>query len=393
MSMKSILVLLVGLRFKGSLPVSSEVSRTLSPLLIVLVLSTQAMLGTLMNISSEASDQVSTGWLSQGTAAATINWILKDGLGQTGGIALITLLGSRLDSQARFLRFHATILFLIGSMLEFSIPIACNAFDYSNSSVFLILASAANVLKNVSWMVNSATRAHFMKNFALRGNLGDLTGKAASQMTLASLIGTGLGLLAIKGESFGNSFWIPAVWCLSAVIGVLATHRSCKSAISRQLNPQRIFRIIETLQRSRPTTDTIVSKHLARYVWTPEIVAEREKFIWPQLKTKAMHLNEPLNILSQGHFDWIVPVDQLESKKFCLAKHDTSFYLWTLESATNSDKLNGVILATLNQNNLEAAPEIVIEALSKQGWDVEHFSCKELDDKLGWLQLQQNKED
>ena len=156
------------------------------------------MLGTLMNISGNDSD---AGWLSNGTAAATINWILKDGLGQAGGIALVSLLGNRLDNQARFLRFHSTVLFLIGSLLEFSIPFVCNSSIASDpSSAFLIFASAANILKNVSWMVVSATRAHFMNNFALKDNLGDLTGKAASQMTLASLIGAGLGLAVLKGQ-------------------------------------------------------------------------------------------------------------------------------------------------------------------------------------------------
>lgn len=342
-----------------------------------------------MNISSEASV------VSQGAAAATINWILKDGLGQAGGIALITLLGSRLDSQARFLRFHATILFLIGSLLEFSIPFACSSLNYSSSSVFLLLASAANVLKNVSWMVNSATRAHFMKHFALRGNLGDLTGKAASQMTLASLVGTGLGLLAIKGQ-FMVSGLIPVIWSLSAVLGIFSTHRSCKSALSRQLNPQRIFEIIETLQRNKPAES--VKNVVSRYIWTPEIVAEREKFIWLKGSQTHLHLleiNAPLSILSSSdRFEWIVPMDQLESKKYCLAKQGNSLYLWTLENASNSDKLKGVIQAALNRSELhEIEAETVLEALRKQGWDVEHFSCKELDDKNKCLQLQSNKED
>jgi hypothetical protein len=44
--------------------------------------------------------------------------------------------------------------------------------------------------KNVSWLAISSTRAHMHKTFALRDNLGDITGKAGSQSTAGAVIGT-----------------------------------------------------------------------------------------------------------------------------------------------------------------------------------------------------------
>ena len=343
------------------------------------------MLGTLMKISASASSTESDStWLSNGTASATINWILKDGLGQAGGIALVSLLGSRLDSQARFLRFHSTIIFLIGSLLEFSIPLACTHF--TPSSTFLLLASSANILKNVSWMIVSATRAHFMKHLALRGNLGDLTGKAASQMTLASLIGTGLGLLVL-GKADSNAFWFAGTWLLNALVGIYSTHRACKVAISRQLNPQRIFKVVEIF--SKNSSDSKLNS-ISRYIWTPEIFAKRENFIWPQKsKEFSLHFNELLTEIRFEKFDWIVSMDQLEDKKFSIARNgENSFYIWTLDSSESHDKLLSIITAAIVHYNLnEIDAESVLEAFKKQGWDTEHFSCKQLDDKNRSLQL------
>lgn len=349
------------------------------------------MLGTLMNISSveHYDGEGGGGWLSKGTAAATINWILKDGLGQAGGIALVSLLGSRLDSQARFLRFHSTLLFLIGSLLEFSIPFTCNFSFLSDSHMFLLLASTANILKNVSWMVVSATRAHFMKNFALKGNLGDLTGKAASQMTLASLLGTGLGLAVLKAEGIvkGSNLLVAGCWVFSAIVGILATHKSCKFGLSRQLNPQRIFKIIETFSKNRTEIGPI-----SRYIWTPEILASRDNFVVVKAEVLAgIRLNPSLNILIENSKDlnWIIPIDQIESNQFCISTSKEGIYnIWTLETASSSEKLISIIKAALNHFKLdEIDGREMIEAFRKQGWDVVNFSCKELDDKSRSLQL------
>lgn len=349
------------------------------------------MLGTLMDISNTTmtgKDDISGGWLSSGTAAATINWILKDGLGQAGGIALVSLLGSRLDSQARFLRFHSTVIFLMGSLLEFSIPFACSELSVlSDSSMFLLLASTANILKNVSWMVVSATRAHFMKNFALKGNMGDLTGKAASQMTLASLIGTGLGLAVLKAEGIveGRNLLVAGCWALNAVVGILSTHRSCKVGLSRQLNPQRIFKIMETFSKHRSSEKDQIS----RYIWTPEILALRENFVFDgKLSEVNLSLNPPLTTIKRNS-NWIVPIDEIESRQFCLSKFDNGIYaIWTLEAARTENKLISIIKAAVDHFELEGIDEKdLLEALRRQGWDVDNFSCKELDDKSRTIQL------
>lgn len=346
------------------------------------------MLGTLMDISTttELTATQSNDNLKN-SAAATINWILKDGLGQAGGIALVSLLGSRLDCQARSLRFHSTLLFLVGSFLEFSIPFACTLLSaFPGSTVFLVMASSANVLKNVSWMLVSATRAHFMKYFALKGNLGDLTGKAASQMTCSSLIGTGLGLLVLK--CFPNA--ITCSFAIFSLIGLYSTFKSCKVALSRQLNTDRVFQLIETLSKQR--LDDTSTDQIYRYIWTPEILAERENFIWNNNGWRPKTIfNATLNT-DLPNMEWIVSMEELETKKYAIAKSHNCFYVWFLDTAGNEDKLSSIIRIALEKYNLNIEVDRVIEGLKRQGWDIEHFNCK-IKNEDGALKLIVNKEE
>lgn len=351
------------------------------------------MLGTLMDISTTTTELPASQSQSndnlKNSAAATINWILKDGLGQAGGIALVSLLGSRLDCQARSLRFHSTLLFLVGSFLEFSIPFACTPLSaFPSSTVFLMMASSANVLKNVSWMLVSATRAHFMKYFALKGNLGDLTGKAASQMTCSSLIGTGLGLLVLK--CFPNT--ITCSFAIFSLIGLYSTFKSCKVALSRQLNTDRVFQLIETLSKQR--LDDTSTDQIYRYIWTPEILAERENFIWNdgwQWKPKII-FNATLNN-DLPNMEWIVSMEELETRKYAIAKSKNCFYVWFLDTAGNEDKLSSIIRIALEKYNMNIdIQDGVIEGLRRQGWDIEHFNCK-INNEDGALKLIVNKEE
>lgn len=59
---------------------------------------------------------------------------------------------------------------------------------------FLLLASVANVGKNVGYLLSSASRNSINMRFAKRNNMGDISGKSCSQWTTSSLVGMGLGM-------------------------------------------------------------------------------------------------------------------------------------------------------------------------------------------------------
>ena len=121
--------------------------------------------------------------------AAAANWIIKDGIGQLGAMLAAYFINTKYDSQPRQWRFLAGIFLDLGSLIECFTPFAPN--------LFLLIASTANVFKNIGWVSASASRAAIHKSFTNRENLADVTAKAASQSIFASIIGTAIGVFAV----------------------------------------------------------------------------------------------------------------------------------------------------------------------------------------------------
>ncbi len=316
------------------------------------VLSTQAMLGTLMT-TNEGTDAFSTS-----TAAATIHWILKDGLGQAGGIAFVALLGSKLDSQAKMLRFQSSVLLAVGSALDFALPWFTSEWGMG---AFLPVASLANVAINVSWMLASATRAHFMRQCAFKDNLGDLTGKATSQMTLSTLVGTVLGLAVLKAGSWPITL---GSWSLAAAATLFTGFRSCKSAFSRQLNPNRLAVLAKTGMA------------------TPEVFNAQESFLLPARNSSSLRFNVPLIEVPLKEMQWISPLTELSTKHFAVSRFEKKIYIWTTGAADSQARLEALLTAVDEKGGV-----LSIAGLKEAGWDTGNFSFPPLEDEQRVLYL------
>ena len=118
--------------------------------------------------------------------AAALNWILKDGLGQLGGMLCASFINSKFDAHPRQWRFRAGLILDISFLLETLTPM----FPH----LFLLFGSIANVGKNIGWISASASRAAIHKSFMKTENLADITAKAGSQSIFASVLGTSVGL-------------------------------------------------------------------------------------------------------------------------------------------------------------------------------------------------------
>ena len=114
--------------------------------------------------------------------AATLNWIIKDGLGQFGGILFASLVNNNFDADPKTWRMISGICMDSSSFLELLTPLF--------PAYFLPIASVANVGKNISFLAASASRAAIHKSFAIQENLADITAKTGSQSILGSLLGT-----------------------------------------------------------------------------------------------------------------------------------------------------------------------------------------------------------
>ena len=116
--------------------------------------------------------------------AATLNWIIKDGLGQLGGVLFASAVNNKFDAEPKRWRFIASVSLEFSSFLELLTPLAPH--------YFLPIAAVANIGKNISCLAASASRAAIHHSFAVSENLADVTAKAGSQTILCSTIGTGV---------------------------------------------------------------------------------------------------------------------------------------------------------------------------------------------------------
>ncbi|CAH9086026.1 unnamed protein product [Cuscuta europaea] len=121
--------------------------------------------------------------------AVAINWILKDGAGRVGKM-IFARQGKKFDYDLKQLRFAGDLLMQLGAAVE----LATSAFP----QLFLPLACAANVAKNVSAVTSTSTRTPIYKAFAKGENIGDVTAKGECVANLADLLGTGMSIMISK---------------------------------------------------------------------------------------------------------------------------------------------------------------------------------------------------
>ncbi|TYZ66731.1 hypothetical protein PybrP1_007165, partial [[Pythium] brassicae (nom. inval.)] len=191
--------------------------------------------------------------------AAAVNWVLKDGLGQFGGVLFASLVNNRYDADPKRWRTASAVALDAAVLLEILTPLA--------PAHFLPLASLANVAKNISWLSASATRAGFHNSFALRENLADVTAKAGSQSIASSILGTGLGIGLSHVTGASTAHVLCAFGALSAV-HLVSIYRSLSCVSLRTLNCQRLHLVASHFAASGGT-----------HVPSLDAVREREQFV------------------------------------------------------------------------------------------------------------------
>lgn len=198
--------------------------------------------------------------------AATLNWIIKDGLGQFGGVIFASLINNQFDQNPKRWRMISSIVMDMSAFLELLTPLAPKS--------FLFLASLANIGKNISYLSASASRVAIHKSFTKHENLADLTAKTGSQTILSSLLGTSLGIYisTLVNHSYPLTF--------SAFVGCSVIHLSCtyfslRSVAIKTLSEKRLNDIItnyyESVKRMNPSSIPTIL--------TPQEMSRRESII------------------------------------------------------------------------------------------------------------------
>lgn len=217
-----------------------------------MVLSTQTLLLAVGVVGSSGQASVMAG---------ALNWVLKDGIGQLGGVWFASRMSqagsSKFDADPKRWRIVAALSLDAATLLEIVSPLV--------PSVWVLpIASIANIGKNIGFLTASASRAALHQSLAIRGNLADVTAKSGSQSLAAGLLGTtvGIGLSPILGDvtHFAMGFV-----CLSAI------HQGCnylglKAVPLFNFNRRRLHIFMDEYV----ATGSILS---------PSQVAERENFV------------------------------------------------------------------------------------------------------------------
>ena len=179
---------------------------------------------------------VGSGGASTPPFAASLNWVLKDGIGQLAAVVSAAVISDRFDADPKRWRSLAAYAEATARCLNASTPFAPWA--------FLPIASVANLGYSVACLAASATKADFHRSLARQQNLGDVTAKAGSQAISASLIGTGVGVclsagfVSTPGEALGGCL-------LFTGLQLLATEQALRALALPTLTPA----VGETLSR------------------------------------------------------------------------------------------------------------------------------------------------
>lgn len=185
------------------------------------VFTTQTLLGSVGVSKSKAAQ-----------SAVAINWVLKDGAGRIGKM-LFSRQGKKFDYDLKQLRFTGDLFMQLGAAVE----LATSAFP----QLFLPLACAANVAKNVAAVTSTSTRTPIYKAFAKGENIGDVTAKGECVANLADLIGTGMSIMISKR----NPSLVTAFSLLSCGY-LFSSYNEVKSVVLCTLNSARFTVAVES---------------------------------------------------------------------------------------------------------------------------------------------------
>eukprot|EP01137_Pigoraptor_chileana_P019652 Opistho-2@80954 len=250
--------------------------------------------------------------------AAAVNWVVKDGLGQLGGVLYATFVNNEFDSDPKRHRFQAVLILQGSTFLEILTPLV--------PQLFLLLASISNIGKNMSWIATSASRAQMHNSFTLTDNLGDVTAKTTSQSVAASLVGTALGvaMAPLIGTSSVN---VMIAFAPLALLNVYANYRSNQYVRMRTLNVQRCELLILDLLLKHPPPPPPADS-VCEYVQVPRLpvdfrlltpadVCEKETFVikYRSVFNVPLLLEPPLEdvVMKQSGGDGAAPAVRLEA--------------------------------------------------------------------------------
>ncbi|XP_073288879.1 protein root UVB sensitive 4-like isoform X2 [Primulina huaijiensis] len=174
-------------------------------------------------------------------SAAALNWVLKDGLGRLSRCIYTASLASAFDTNLKRVRFTTSVLFSLSIGVELLTPVFP---DY-----FLLLATMANIGKQISLACHLATGSAVHRSFAVSDNLGEFSAK--SQIQTVCFDNIGLLLAATLNIMFRDNLRLLATlpfvaYPIFSAVDLFGIYKGLKNVHLQTLTKDRLELIINT---------------------------------------------------------------------------------------------------------------------------------------------------
>ncbi|KAJ1455894.1 vitamin B6 photo-protection and homoeostasis-domain-containing protein [Pelagophyceae sp. CCMP2097] len=295
-------------------------------------------------------------------AAAAIDWVLKDALGKVTRLVWAGRMSREFDGDAKRWRFRSSLLYATGNGLQ----IATFAFPH----LFLVLATVANCLKQISLLTSTATRNAIYRSFAATEgatNMGDITAKGESQIAVVDLIGMFVGIVLSRVCGLGavDRSRLVAAYTVFSLLEIGAMYNEIKCVVFRQLNLERAAILVDAFVSGDVLPSPREVSRAERILRPPRLLrsdlfcklkeASRKQFPFAQLQ--AADLAAVLDTFAHERYLLVpVDVDAGPRKAPAVVLH---------RDATDADLLEALLARTLAQQALdEDAARAPLDAIS-----------------------------
>lgn len=280
--------------------------------------------------------------------AAITRWLIRDALGQLGGVLGMSMIGKLPDINPKAGRMLSNGLLNFSALIECTSPLwlpSCS--DWTWWFAFGALAIGTGISKNMAMMVASASRAHQLTWLAPRraAVIGELTARAATQMTAAGLLGTLAGIIVVH-QAWLSVLTTPFLASVLVALGLIATRQACYYAWSATLEKHQLASLLS-------------------FIGTTQTVPTPEQF---SLVEPILHSNHHALRIEPYRLKTAPPIEQIEealSTGILKQQQEVGggVAVWLVQGVPTRTQLASIF-------ELVGLREWVVE-LEKNGWDID----------------------
>ncbi|KRZ14535.1 UPF0420 protein C16orf58 -like protein [Trichinella zimbabwensis] len=188
---------------------------------------------------------VGVGNESASLLAATVVWLLRNGVGMMSQIIFAWFCAGHLDSDCKSWRFVADVLNDCSIFLDLIAPLS--------ESTFIYVACLANVCRSIVGVAGGATRAAITQHQSRRHNMADVAAKDSSQETMVNLIALGFNLALLPLVAH-HVLLVWTLFLMFTFMHIYANYRAIRALKFATLNEKRFRMLVQSFIKDKTNT-------------------------------------------------------------------------------------------------------------------------------------------